>query len=199
MSFHVERQEWLAVVGRSGCGKSTVSGLAAGLLTPEQGEICLSGRPLRQWSEAELRQRITVIGQRPYLFNDTVAANLRIANASATDDELWKSLEMAALAARIQQNSLGLETPLGEGGLGLSGGEQRRLGLARAYLTRPDLFILDEFTEGLDASTAADVLAGFRSFRGSAAVLMIAHKPEEVAAADRVLRLDAASAGVASE
>ncbi len=199
LSFHVERQEWLAVVGRSGCGKSTVSGLAAGLLTPEQGEICLSGRPLDQWSEAELRQRITVIGQRPYLFNDTVAANLRIANASATDDELWKSLEMAALAARIQQNSLGLETPLGEGGLGLSGGEQRRLGLARAYLTRPDLFILDEFTEGLDASTAADVLAGFQSFRGSAAVLMIAHKPEEVAAADRVLRLDAASAGVASE
>ncbi|WP_417667134.1 thiol reductant ABC exporter subunit CydC [Roseibium sp.] len=194
LSCELKDGEWLAVVGRSGCGKSTVSALACGLLAPDRGRILLSGVDIAELAESNLRQAITVIGQRPYLFNDTLAANLRIAAPQATDEMLWKALDMAALSDRVRQNAAGLETVLGEGGIGLSGGEQRRLGLARAYLTQPKLFILDEFTEGLDAATADEVLRGFQAFRGNAAVLMIAHKPAEIAAADRVLRLDAAGA-----
>lgn len=189
LSFEIAPQEVLAVAGRSGCGKSTLAALAARLRMPDRGAVLLNGGDLRNFGERDLRARVTVLGQRPYLFNDTVAANLRIADPQALNAALWAALEQARLAERIAASPAGLETVLGEGGLGLSGGEQRRLALARAFLTRPDLFILDEMTEGLDADTSADVLERFRAFRGRAAVLMIAHKKLELDAADRIMHL----------
>ena len=190
LSFDIRPGEWVALAGRSGSGKSTVSALASGLLSPQQGQITLSGQELRSHDEAALRSLVTVIGQRPYLFHDTVAENLRIACPNASEEDLWQALEAASLADRIRQSGDGLHTVLGEDGTGLSGGEQRRLGLARAYLTRPALFILDEFTEGLDRETALEVLDRFRRFKRDAAVLMIAHKADEIAAADRVIHLE---------
>ncbi|MEP0233403.1 thiol reductant ABC exporter subunit CydC [Roseibium sp.] len=198
LSFEIAPGEWLALVGRSGCGKSTVSALASALLGPDGGSILLGGQRLDAIGEEELRRRITVLGQKPYLFHDSVAANLRIANPQASDSELWQALDVAALKDRISDNEDGLGAMLGEGGVGLSGGEQRRLGLARAYLTQPDLFILDELTEGLDDVTAAQVLDGFQRFRGNAAVLMIAHKQAEIDRAGRILRLDAADQPMAT-
>ncbi|MBD1545329.1 thiol reductant ABC exporter subunit CydC [Roseibium aggregatum] len=198
-SFDIAKGETLALTGRSGCGKSTVSAIASRLLNPQGGSVTLCGQDLQTIPEEELRSTITVLGQKPYLFNDTVAANLRIAMPAATDDELWAALDMAALGARIRGSESGLETVLGEGGLGLSGGEQRRLGLARAYLTRPVLFILDEMTEGLDEKTAKDVLDRFEEFRGDASVLMIAHKRMEIDRADRVLGLRDAEKSLAAE
>jgi ATP-binding cassette subfamily C protein CydC len=188
-------REVVAIAGPSGCGKSTVAALAARLLAPGQGRILLQGRDLAGLPEDDLRGAVTVLGQRPYLFNDTVAANVRIAKASASDAELWAALEQAALAERIASGPAGLETILGEGGIGLSGGEQRRLALARALLKRPELFILDEMTEGLDDETAEEVLDRFFAMRGDSAVLMIAHKRRELQRADRVLRLSTLGAG----
>ncbi|MEO9529233.1 thiol reductant ABC exporter subunit CydC [Roseibium sp.] len=198
LSFHIDTSEVVAISGPSGCGKSTVAALSARMLTPETGRILLQGRNLADIPEATLRGTVTVLGQRPYLFNDTVAANLRIARAEASDAELWTALEQAALSERIAGNALGLETVLGEGGIGLSGGEQRRLALARAMLTQPALFILDEMTEGLDARTAAEVLDRFFAARGTAAVLMIAHKRRELSRADRIVRFPVRSAPGAS-
>ena len=190
LSFEIRRGEVVALAGRSGCGKSTVAALVARLRTPTGGEIRLSGHDLRFLEDAVLRRKITVIAQRAFLFNDTVAGNLRIADEQASDQDLWHALDQAALADRISESPEGLNTILGEGGLGLSGGEQRRLALARAFLTRPDLFILDEMTEGLDAATAADVLDRFFAFRGAAGVLMIAHRKQDLERADRVVVLD---------
>jgi ATP-binding cassette subfamily C protein CydC len=130
-----------------------------------------------------------MLSQRPYLFNDTVAANLRLAVPESSDADLWQALEYSALSERIALDADGLQTLLGEGGLGLSGGEQRRLALARAFLKRPSLFILDEMTEGLDDQTAADVLNRFLEFRTNEAVLMIAHKKRELDIADRIVNL----------
>ncbi|WP_299814205.1 thiol reductant ABC exporter subunit CydC [uncultured Roseibium sp.] len=189
LSFDIRKGEVVAIAGRSGCGKSTVAAIAARMLEPRTGRVFLEGQDLRTYDEQALRRSITVLGQRAYLFNDTVAANLRIANADASEADLWAALEHAALADRIAESPLGFGTVLGEGGLGLSGGEQRRLALARAFLTRPQLFILDEMTEGLDKETSRDVLSRFLEFRGSASVLMIAHKRLELEAADRILRL----------
>ncbi|MTH97570.1 thiol reductant ABC exporter subunit CydC [Roseibium sp. RKSG952] len=185
----VARGETVAITGRSGCGKSTVSALAAGLIQPASGRVLLDGQPVSGFGERDLRKKVTVLTQRPYLFHDTVAANLRIADPDAGDDALWHALERSNLAGRIRRFDKGLQTMLGEGGLGLSGGELRRLGLARAYLTRPSLWILDEMTEGLDDETAADVLDRFFAFKGDAAVLMIAHKPQEIARAQRIVKL----------
>ena len=189
LSFEINPGEILAVAGRSGTGKSTVAALAARLQQPGKGHVYLKGLELDAVPEDILRQKVTVVSQRPYLFNDTIAANLRVANPDATDTELWIALAQSALATRISDGQLGLESVLGEGGVGLSGGEQRRLALARAFLTRPDLFILDEMTEGLDAETATDVLERFLSFKGQAAVLMIAHKRLELETADSILYL----------
>lgn len=189
LSFHLKPGEIAAIAGKSGCGKSTVAALSARLLVPDAGRIRLDGVPLRDISEQRLRDRMTVLGQRPHFFHDTIAANLRIANPDAGDEELWSALEKAALADRIASGEGGLEANLGEGGIGLSGGEQRRLALARAFLRRPGLFILDEMTEGLDQKTAEDVLDRFFAARGPAAVLMIAHKQRELDRAERVLRL----------
>ncbi|PVB63478.1 thiol reductant ABC exporter subunit CydC [Labrenzia sp. 011] len=195
LSFDVGQGEVVAIAGRSGCGKSTVAALASRLLRPAGGRILLGGREIGSIEEQALRRSISVLSQRAYLFNDTVAANLRIASEQATDADLWIALEQAALADRIEESAHGLGTVLGEGGLGLSGGEQRRLALARAFLSHPDLFILDEMTEGLDDETARDVLARFLKFRGNASVLMIAHKRLELEAADRILHLPELSSG----
>ncbi len=189
VSLDVQPGEWLCIVGPSGCGKTTVSALASGLLSADDGEVLLNGSPVDLIAEGALRSRITVIGQRPALFHDTIAANLRIANPDASEADLWQALQAASLDERIARQDTGLETILGEGGLGLSGGEQRRLGLARAYLTRPDLFILDEMTEGLDHDTAQLVLQRFAAFRGDAAVLMIAHRSVDIDWAHRTFDL----------
>lgn len=189
LSFDIGPGEIVAIAGRSGCGKSTIAALTARLIHARGGQILLNGRSIETCREDELRRTVTVVSQRPYLFNDTLAANLRLANPQASDADLWQALEQSALADRIAAGTDGLSAVLGEGGLGLSGGEQRRLALARAFLTRPALFVLDEMTEGLDERTAEDVLGRFIDYRGSSAVLMIAHKQRELDAADRVLHL----------
>ncbi|MBG6161246.1 ATP-binding cassette subfamily C protein CydC [Labrenzia sp. EL_195] len=189
LSLEIGHGEVVAVAGRSGCGKTTVASLAARLLDADQGTIWLNGTDIRDFSESDLRRSVAVLSQRPYLFNDTIAANLRIANPDAGEAELWEALERSALAERIAQDGDGLQSILGEAGLGLSGGEQRRLALARAFLTRPSLYVLDEMTEGLDENTGAEVLARFLDFRTDQAVLMIAHKDRELDVADRVVRL----------
>lgn len=189
LTFEIGVGEVVAITGRSGCGKSTIAGVASRMLSPEAGRVLLKGQDLAGLPEATLRNTVCVLGQRPHLFNDTVSANLRIARPEAGEGELWTALERAALANRIRNGPMGLETVLGEGGLGLSGGEQRRLALARAFLTRADLFILDEMTEGLDRALAGEVLDRFFAFRGQASVLMITHKRCEVQRADRVLDL----------
>lgn len=199
LSFDIRAGETLAIAGRSGCGKSTIAALASRLIEPGSGDIRLHGLVLDRVPEAVLRDKITVLGQRPHFFNDTIAANLRIANPDASDTDLWIALAQAALANRISDSPQGLDTVLGEGGMGLSGGEQRRLALARAFLTSPDLFILDEMTEGLDDTTALDVLERFLSFQGKAAVLMIAHKRRELETADHVLFLQRRRADLAAE
>lgn len=189
VSFDIGPGEIVAVAGRSGCGKSTIAALTARLIHARSGRVLLNGRPVEDYPEDALRRSITVVGQRPYLFNDTLAANLRVADPQASEADLWQALERAALSERIATGQEGLAAVLGEGGLGLSGGEQRRLALARAFLTRPALFVLDEMTEGLDDGTAGDVLDRFLEYRGSSAVLMIAHKKRELEAADRVIYL----------
>ncbi|WP_299471257.1 thiol reductant ABC exporter subunit CydC [uncultured Roseibium sp.] len=189
-SFDVKPGEIVALSGRSGRGKSTIASLAARLRSVDTGQILLNGRNIEAYRATELSDTVTVLGQRPYFFNDTIADNLRVANPSASEQDLWSALERSVLVDRIASDPDGLNCVLGEGGLGLSGGELRRLALARAFLTRPSLFILDEMTEGLDQVTASEVLERFFKFRGTASVLMIAHKQREIESADRVVNLD---------
>ncbi|MGF1658807.1 MAG: amino acid ABC transporter ATP-binding/permease protein [Rubrimonas sp.] len=187
-SLRVEPAEWVALTGPSGCGKSTLLGLAAAMEPPQAGRVLLWGRDAGLWPEPALRARLAVLPQRAELFSGTLADNLRLADPQADEDALWAALDAVALRDASERAG-GLDAPLGEGGAGLSGGEQRRLALARIILRRPALMLLDEPCEGLDAATARRVLSGLRAALPEAAALIASHRPEERAAADRVVAL----------
>ena len=175
LSLTITRGERVAVVGPSGAGKSTLMALLAGELAAHTGSI--------------RRLPFAWLSQRTDLFQDSLRENLLLAAPEAGDEALWHALESAGLAADIRGLNAGLETRLGESGLGLSAGQRRRLALARLLLQSHPFWLLDEPTEGLDAATAADVLARLRILGEGRAWLMATHLRREAALADRLLIL----------
>ena len=175
LSLTIARGERVAVVGPSGAGKSTLMALLAGELAAHAGSI--------------RRLPFAWLSQRTDLFQDSLRENLLLAAPEAGDEALWHALESAGLAADIRGLNAGLETRLGESGLGLSAGQRRRLALARLLLQSHPFWLLDEPTEGLDAATAADVLARLRILGEGRAWLMATHLKREAALADRLLIL----------
>lgn len=178
----------VALTGASGSGKSTLLQIAAGLLEPTSGEVRIGLTPVRSLSDTALRRLVTYVPQRTALMAGSVAQNLRVAAPDATDAELNAVLAACQLDHVLHPRG-GLAMRLGPRGSGLSGGEMRRLVLARALLRRPDFLLLDEPTEGLDPETATRVMAGIRAYMPGAAILLAAHRPEERAFADREIRL----------
>ncbi|MDT0499638.1 MULTISPECIES: thiol reductant ABC exporter subunit CydC [unclassified Halomonas] len=147
--------ERLALCGVSGAGKSSVAGLLLRQLTPSAGEIQLGGVALDAWPEASLRRRVAALTQHIDLLDDSLAANLRLARPEAEEGALWAALAWVELADWALTLPAGLDTRVGEGGRRLSGGQARRLALARLYLLDPDLVLLDEPFASLDAATVA--------------------------------------------
>ncbi|WP_226622267.1 amino acid ABC transporter ATP-binding/permease protein [Alloyangia pacifica] len=188
LSLSVTPGETLALRGASGLGKSTLLDVIAGLEPVTAGEILLLGRPLGAWPEGELRKVLTLVPQRSALVSGTVLENLSLARPGLTEAEAMAALEAVHLAQTVAERG-GLSSPLGEGGAGLSGGQARRLVLARALLRRPKLLLLDEPTEGLDPETARQVLAGVRKFLPDAAIVTASHRAAELEAADQVIDL----------
>lgn len=188
ISFSVAPGETVALTGRSGCGKSTALLMAAGQGSPCVGDMQFGGKDIAR-IERELRAKlIAMVPQHHALVAGTIAENLRLAAPEATDADLWAVLQAVRLNETIALKG-GLDAVLGFRGAGLSGGEGRRLVLARAVLRKPKLLLLDEPTEGLDAPLAKRVLEGIRFALPDAAILMAAHRPEEVGFADRVIAL----------
>ncbi len=168
--------ERVAIVGTSGAGKSTLLSLLAG-------EI-----PATQGSAAVLPARL--LTQRTELFQDSLRDNLRLARGDASDQDLMAALDAAGLGAFIRDLPGGLDTMLGEGGLGLSGGQARRLALARLFLTDAPLWLLDEPTEGLDNATAEDVLERLKEQAGARALLIATHIGREARICERIIVLN---------
>jgi ATP-binding cassette subfamily C protein CydC len=190
LSFAVRPGQTVALTGRSGCGKSTVLLMARGQIAPSNGSMTYDTIPVSQIAPETLAQKIAMVPQRHALVAGTIAENLRLAASGASDQALWDALEATQLAQTLRRKS-GLDTQLGFRGTGLSGGEARRLVLARALLCRPSVLLLDEPTEGLDSPLATRVLQGIRRALPDAAILMAAHRPEEVAVADIVIPVTA--------
>ncbi|MET3904002.1 ATP-binding cassette domain-containing protein [Paenarthrobacter sp. 4246] len=171
-----------ALAGVSGAGKSTLFDLLLGFLPAGEGRIRLDGQPLRP-------SDVSVVSQRSYLFPGTIRENLRVVAPAATEEEIQRVVEIAGLEEELRQWPYGLDTVLSEGGGSVSGGQLQRLSIARALLVDRPVLLLDEPTSALNTELAGRVLEGLRREAGRRIVLMIAHRPEALAAADTVLRL----------
>lgn len=166
--------EHLALLGPTGCGKSTLLQLLTRSYLPQQGQILLNDAPLETWDEPTLRAMISVVPQRIDLFSATLRDNLLLARPDADDAALIAVLRQTGLAALLTEN--GLDGWVGEGGRQLSGGERRRLGLARALLHDAPLWLLDEPTEGLDAQTEQQILDLLQQVTRDRTVIMVTHR-----------------------
>ena len=183
--------EITAIAGPSGAGKSTLADVLLGLLEPTSGAVLVDGSPLVGANRRRWRRSAAYVPQEPYLFHDTIRANLAWSRPGATDDDLWRALRAAAAEEFVKALRHGLDTVVGDRGGRLAGGERQRVALARALLAAPALLVLDEATSQLDAQTEARVVAALRALRGRMTIVAVAHRPAVLAAADRVVRLDA--------
>ncbi len=180
----------VALLGPSGAGKSSLIPLLIGFGRPQRGRIELGGRPLQDYRGEDLREWIAVAPQQPQLFNASIADNLRLARPDADDALLMEVCRVAQLDAFIEQQPEGLETWLGETGLRISGGQARRLAIARALLREPELLILDEPGEGLDALTESRLIAALLEWLGDRSLLMLTHSPVGLGRMDEILVLE---------
>ncbi|WP_289154184.1 ATP-binding cassette domain-containing protein [uncultured Salipiger sp.] len=189
LGFAAMPGETLAIRGASGAGKSTLLDVLAGLEPATAGEVLLLGKPLSEWAPAALRDVVTLVPQRSALLSGSILDNLALADPGLTPEAARAVLRAVALDEAVEARG-GIGSQLGEGGAGLSGGQARRLVLARALLRRPKLLLLDEPTEGLDGPTARQVLAGAREFLPDTAIVTASHRAAELESADRVLELE---------
>src|SRR6266851_4504762 len=190
MSFRIEAGETVAVVGLNGSGKSTIGLLATRLYEPNAGSILVGGQDIRQVGHRSLRAIVTLVPQDPVLFDETIRENLLYGNPRATGKDLETVAALTQLDRVLQTLPKGLDEPLGPLGGRLSGGEKKRLALARSLLQQPRILIVDEITSALDAPTAVGLLHGLELFRQARTLVVISHRPATILWADRILVVD---------
>jgi ATP-binding cassette subfamily C protein CydC len=188
ISLVVHAGQHVAILGRTGCGKSTLLQLLTRAWDPQRGEILFNGKRLAELSEATLRAATSVVPQRVHLFSATLRDNLLLAAPQASDAELSSMLERVGLEKLLLD--AGLNSWLGEGGRPLSGGELRRLAIARALLHNAPLMLLDEPTEGLDAETERQILDLLAEVTTGKTVLMVTHRLRGLARFDSIIVMD---------
>lgn len=183
------RGSFTALVGASGCGKSTVAALLTGRRTPDAGRVTLDGLPLAELSQESLARTVTYLSHNAYLFKGTVRDNLRIARPDAGDEVLWAVLEEVRLADFLRSEQ-GLDTPLAEKAANLSGGQCQRLALARALLHDSPVYLFDEATSNIDVESENDIMDRIRALARTKTVILISHRLANVVEADRICLLE---------
>jgi ATP-binding cassette subfamily C protein CydC len=189
LTLEIPQGARVALLGPSGAGKSTLAALALKVAAPSQGRILLGGVDIADLTAAELRARIGWLSQATHLFDDTIGANLRLAQPHADDAALWAVLDAAQIGEMVRALPDGLDTWVGEGGARFSGGQGRRLALARALLSPAPILILDEPCSGLDATTERAFLGTLNEVAPGRTIIMITHRLIGVERLDRIWRL----------
>jgi ABC-type multidrug transport system fused ATPase/permease subunit len=190
VSFTLEPNETVALIGKSGSGKTTVTNLLLRTLEPDSGEILFDGVPEKELALDWIRQQIALVPQDPFLFYGTIAENLRIAKADATDEELTAAVKSAELWDFVRSSPDGFDTRVGDQGMALSGGQAQRLAIARAFLKNAPIVVLDEPTSQIDVETEALLNRALQRLTANKTVLLIAHRLSTIEQADRILVLD---------
>lgn len=198
LTLEIPQGSRVALLGPSGSGKSTLAALALKVAAPQQGRVLLGGTDLAALPADMVRARIGWLAQATHLFNDTIRANLRLARPDADDTALWAALEAARIADVVRGLPDGLDSWVGESGARLSGGQGRRLALARALLSPAPVLILDEPCAGLDAETERAFLSTLNEVAEGRSIVLIAHRLTGVERLDRIWRLSGGRAVAAA-
>ena len=190
LSFEVQPGQTVALVGRSGSGKTTISKLLLGLYLPTDGKVFVDGYDLSNIPLRSLRQQVGVVDQNTFLFGGTIRENLTVGHPNATTDDITESARMAGADRFIDQLPMRYDSAIGEGGGMLSGGQRQRLAIARSLLGKPRLLILDEATSSLDAETERLIQDNLNQILNQQTTFIIAHRLSTVRNADLILVLD---------
>ncbi|MEC5423817.1 thiol reductant ABC exporter subunit CydD [Virgibacillus sp. C22-A2] len=187
----VAAYEKVAVVGKSGAGKTTLLHVIAGLVPLSEGELLINRESRSDYREKSWYDQLSYISQNPYLFSGTIAENIAIGGReNATRNEIEHAAEKAGISHLVESLEKGYDTPVGEAGRGLSGGEKQRIALARAFLKSPSMILFDEPTTGLDLHTERILQSSIKELSQSATVITVAHRLHTIKNADKILFLE---------
>ena len=182
--------EVTAVIGSTGSGKTTLLNLIPRLFDATAGSVRIDGVDVRQLDPAALAAAIGLVPQRPYLFSGTVASNLRYGNPDASDEELWRALEIAQARDFVERMPEGLDAPIAQGGTNVSGGQRQRLAIARALVHRPSIYLFDDSFSALDYATDAALRAALARETTGATVVIVAQRVATIRHADTIVVID---------
>lgn len=188
LTVHIEPFSKVAIIGESGSGKTTLLHILSGLIDPLEGEVVVNGKSRRQVTESSWFGLIAYISQNPYIFAGTIEENMA-AGSLHTAKELEDAAEKAGLSELISTLEDGFQTVIGEGGRGLSGGEKQRIALARAFLRKPSIVLLDEPTTGLDLKTESVLQQSIKELSQSSTIVTVAHRLHTIRHSDQILVL----------
>ena len=190
VNVDIKNKSMVALVGESGCGKSTITNLLLKLNKVDKGEILLNGINLNNIPFDELRKKVSFISHSSYIFNSTIEENLRMGNECATEEELYSALKKANLYEFVMGLEKKLQTPVGENGSFLSGGQKQRLALARMILTNPEVYIFDEATSNVDVESEDSILETIYALSKEKTVVVISHRLANIKNAHKIYVLE---------
>ncbi|MDR3726668.1 MAG: ABC transporter ATP-binding protein [Terracidiphilus sp.] len=190
ISLRIPAGSSLAIVGPTGCGKSTLVHLISRLYEAPEGSLLIDGRPVRDYPLAVLRRNIGMVSQETFLFSETIRENIAFGAPNASSDELMKAAEAAHIRQEFEDFPHGFQTMVGERGVTLSGGQKQRSAIARALVRRPAILILDDALASVDTYTEERILGGLRSYTANSTTILISHRVSTVRDADQIAVLD---------
>lgn len=190
VSMDFSKGKKIAIVGESGCGKTTLAKLLLSFYRPERGKVMIDGKNLSEYSIASVRKHIAYIPQDIFLFADTIYNNLKFGNEDVTDEEVKDACELCCADEFIEKLPMKYDTMVEENGNNLSGGQKQRLAIARALLKKPDILIMDEATSNLDTITEESIKRTIQNFSDTMTCIIIAHRINTIKNCDYIYVMD---------
>lgn len=190
MNFTVNRGDTVGIIGGTGSGKTSLVNLIPGFYPATEGEILLEGRDIRNMSDEELRGRIGVVPQKAVLFKGTIRSNLQWGKPDATEEEMWKALELAQASEVVDGKPGKLDATVAQNGKNFSGGQRQRLTIARALVRNPEILILDDSASALDYATDAKLRAAIRTLEDKTTTFIVSQRASTIRHADKIIVLD---------
>lgn len=190
MNFTVNRGDTVGIIGGTGSGKTSLVNLIPGFYPATEGEILLEGRDIKTMSDEELRGRIGVVPQKAVLFKGTIRSNLQWGKPDATEEEMWKALELAQASEVVEGKDGKLDATVAQNGKNFSGGQRQRLTIARALVREPEILILDDSASALDYATDAKLRAAIRTLEDKTTTFIVSQRASSIRHADKIIVLD---------